>query len=129
MLLDEFDRSSNYTISRTLFLFCQDNDGFVLPDRVNTTFIEGIRHEEVRAFGLRYGSKARTSDDAKRQNASTKNDMVRKAEFEKLVLKLSLITEKTYCDTMVKQINSRIKGGLSYDDILEMFIVAGNTVD
>ena len=78
---------------------------------------------------LLHSSKARTSDDAKRQNASTKNDMVRKAEFEKLVLKLSLTTEKTYSDAMVEQINSRIKGGLSYDDILEMFIVAGNPVD
>ena len=30
---------------------------------------------------------------------------------------------------MVEQLNAPVKGGLLYNDILEMFIVAGNPID
>lgn len=129
MLLEEFDRSSSYTISRTLFLFCQDNKGFVLPDRVKKKFVEGIRNEKVRAFGLRSGSRADNRKDSLRRSLAPLKEMARKAEFEKLVLKLSLATEKTYSDQMVEELNTAIKSGLSYDEILEMFVVAGNPID
>ena len=129
LLLEEFDRSSSYAISRTLFLFCQDNEGFVLPDKVQKKFVEGIRNEEVRAFGLLYGRKARNTDGVGNLSTASSNNMARKAEFEKLVLKLSLSTEKTYSDQMVELLNAPVKGGLSYDDILEMFVVAGNPID
>ena len=128
MLLKEFERNSSYAISRTLFLFCQDNEGFVLPDKVKRKFVEGIRNEEVRAFGLLYGRKARNTDGVGNLSTSPSTDMARKAEFEKLVLKLSLSIEKTYSDQMVEQLNAPVKGGLSYDEILEMFVVAGNPI-
>jgi len=128
MLLKEFERNSSYAISRTLFLFCQDNDGFVLPDKVKRKFVEGIRNEEVRAFGLLYGRKARNTDGVGNLSTSPSTDKARKAEFEKLVLKLSLSIEKTYSDQMVEQLNAPVKGGLSYDEILEMFVVAGNPI-
>lgn len=130
MLLAEFKRKPCFTLARTLFLFCHDNEEFFLPVNVQRKFVEGLREQECRAFGM-------TSLHVSGPQATegVKQEIIRKIarrpvqpagrEYrEEIVRKLSEGTGKIYTAKMIEKINTRYKSILSYHDILEMFILA-----
>ena len=130
ILLEEFNRTPGFTLARTLFLFCQDNEEFFLPVNVQRKFIEGLREQECRAFGM-----ASVNASGPHAGEGVKQDIIRKIarrpahpdsrEYrEELVRKLSEGTGKIYTAKMIEKINARYKSILSYNDVLEMFILA-----
>ena len=126
MLLEEYDQSPSLALAKTLFLFCEDNVGFAMPERVWNKFVDGVRNEEVRGFALRSGTWGKKGDDGPEQG-ETGGEKNRGTEFKKLVLKLSLVTDKTYSQKMVEQLNRPSKGYLSYAEVLEMIVAASHS--
>lgn len=130
VLLEEFNRKPCFTLARTLFLFCQDNGEFFLPVNVQRKFVEGLREQECRAFGMtslkNAGPQAEPSLKAQiiRKIASRPAHPAGGEHNEELVRKLSEGTGKIYTAKMIEKINARYKSILSYNDVLEMFILA-----
>ena len=130
-LLEEFYLNPNFALARTLYLFCQDNMEFPLPLDVEKVFVDGVRSLEVRGFGLTSRKIHSGSTDDDRVKKQMLKKIVRSAgddsgqtRQQRLLRTLSRGTGKTYTPQMVGRLNSRYKGALSYDDILEIFLIA-----
>jgi hypothetical protein len=130
ILLEEFNREPSFTLARTLYLFCQDNEDFFLPVNVQRQFVDGLREQECRAFGMTYHKLSALSADS-----GVKQEIIRKIVNrpklpvpqdvkDEIVRRLSEGTGKIYTAKMIEKINSRYKSVLTYNDILEMFIIA-----
>lgn len=130
LLLEEFNREPGFTLARTLYLFCLDNEDFLLPVNVRRQFHDGLREQEWRAFGLTYAKLPDLPADS-----GMKQDIIRKIVnrpkppalqdvMDELVKRLSEGTGKIYTAKMIEKINAAYKCALSYNDVLEMFIMA-----
>ncbi|HHO48098.1 MAG TPA: hypothetical protein ENN06_06555 [Desulfobacteraceae bacterium] len=133
LLVEQFNREPTFILARTLYLFCHDNDDFFLPGNVRRQFIKGLREQECRAFGLTYhkgsdragaGEEAGVKQEIIRKIAQRPDPPDSRLTGENLVRRLCEGTGKIYTEKMLEQINSRRKGILSYNDILEIFIMA-----
>lgn len=126
-LVEEFNIKPSFVLARTLYLFCHFNPAFDMPGNVKKTFIDGLLENEVRAFSLRYPMKER-GNGGKAEAGSLdemKNDIYREIAAEDL----SKGTGKTYSPGMVKKITAKFRGVLTYNDILEIFIMKGHPMD
>ncbi|MCL7487541.1 MAG: hypothetical protein M8357_05130 [Desulfobulbaceae bacterium] len=135
-LVEEFNVKPSFVLARTLYLFCHFNPAFDMPGNVKKTFIDGLLENEVRAFSLRYPMKKRGNgglqsgrgNGGKAEAGSLdemKNDIYREIAAEDL----SKGTGKTYSPGMVKKITAKFRGVLTYNDILEIFIMKGHPMD
>lgn len=135
MLVEEFNRNPSFTLARSLFLFCQDNEDFVLPVNVQRKFVDGLREQDCRAFAMTYHKASGVH-----AGRGLKEEIIRKIarrpelpgqemETEELVRRLSEGTGKIYTAKMMEKVNARYKSILSYNDILEMFIMADRLAD
>jgi hypothetical protein len=135
LLLEEFNREPSFTLARTLYLFCLDNEDFLLPGNVRRQFHDGLREQEWRAFGMTYNKLSDLPADS-----GIKQDIIRKIVnrpkhpalqdvMDELVKQLSEGTGKIYTAKMIEKINATYKSALSYNDILEMFIMAQTLVE
>lgn len=129
-LVEEFNTQPSFLLARTIFLFCHFNSSFEMPRNVEKKFINGLLDDEVRAFSLMYCP----GNDAREQEASSRQDkvpagslQVEKEEIYRQIAaeNLSKGTGKMYSTSMVEKILARYKGIMSYNEILEVFILSG----
>jgi CRP/FNR family cyclic AMP-dependent transcriptional regulator len=132
MLEDEFNDKPGFLLARTLFLFCHFNPAFEMPHDIMQSFIHGLMNDEVRGFSLMYPV---MRDDSGNPVAIllNKNKAILDVNFEekkKEIYKevaaknLSDGTGKMYTSSMVEEITSRFRSIMSYNEILEIFIMA-----
>ncbi len=131
MLVEEFRHKPDFLLARTLYLFCHFNPAFEMPSEIMETFIQGLMEYEVRAFSLNYSIPCdnHENDAAGRDKQNELHDAAlekKKRDIYKEIAaeNLSDGTGKAYTAHMLKDITTRFSGIMSYNDILEMFIVA-----
>jgi hypothetical protein len=118
-LVEEFNTKPSFLLAKTLFLFCNYNSAFELPREVNKAFVNGLLEDEIRAFSLRYQKKDYETD-------SGSIDAMQKEMYDAIAAEnLSRGTGKTYSPGMVDTVTTKFKKILSYNEILETFIMAG----
>jgi len=118
-LVEEFNNKPSFLLAKTLFLFCHYNPAFELPGDVKQVFINGLLKDEIRAFSLRYRKKDY-------ETATGSIDAMQKEMYDAIAAEnLSKGTGKTYSPSMVETVTTKFKKILSYNDILETFIMSG----
>lgn len=132
LLLAGYNQKPNFTLARTLYLFCQDNEGFSLPREVEQTFVEGLREQEFRAFCLASKKSSGPVDPLERKRAIVRKMLKgeprgsEEQKREKMVAMLTEGTGKAYTPQMVETLDPKYKSTLTYNDVLEIFILKGN---
>ena len=117
-IVEEFNNKPSFLLAKTLFLFCHYNPVFELPGDVNKVFINGLLEDEIRAFSLRYQKKDYETDTGS-------IDALHKEMYDAIAAEnLSKGTGKTYSPNMVDTVTAKFKKILSYNDILETFIMS-----
>ena len=117
-LVEEFNTKPSFLLAKTLFLFCHYNPAFELPGEVNKAFVNGLLEDEIRAFSLRYQKK-----DYEIETGSI--DAIQKEMYDAIAAdNLSRGTGKTYSPGMVDTVTTKYKKILSYNEILETFIMS-----
>lgn len=134
MLVEEFNTHPSFLLARTLFLFCHFNPSFELPHDIMNKFVHGLMQDEVRAFSLMYPKRDATVEKEKTENQEDKDFGDKRREFlkERAAENLSEGTGKAYSPSMVENIVTKYRGIMSYNEILEIFIVGSaqkQTVD
>jgi len=118
-LVEEFKTRPSFLLAKTLFLFCSYNSAFELPSEVNKAFVNGLLEDEIRAFSLRYQKKDYETDTGS-------IDAMQKEIYDAMAAEnLSRGTGKTYSPGMVDTVTAKFKKILSYNEILETFIMSG----
>lgn len=134
MLIEEFNDKQSFLMARTLFLFCHFNPPFEMPRNIEKKFIHGLMEDEVRAFSLRYNIEGRGGQNDKPDESLGRGKALSKVSLEdkkKEIYKeiaaenLSKGTGKTYSPSMVDTVAAKYRGIMSYNEILEIFIMAG----
>ena len=130
--VEEFNSNPSFLLARTFYLFCHYNPAFELPGNVKQKFVAGLQDDEVRAFSLRYqvnGKESGKPDSRmKKEGGNTVGsfDEIRKEIYNEIAAEnLSKGTDKTYSPSMVEKITTRYRSVLSYNEILEIFIMSG----
>lgn len=123
MLVEEFNSQPSFLIARTLFLFCHFNPAFEMPRNVEKKFIRGLLEDEVRAFSLMHRPENPGEEEQGREKASLREE---KEEIYRQITAENLArgTGKMYTASMVDKIMARYKGIMSYNEILEVFILS-----
>lgn len=130
MLVDEFNEKPGFLVARTLFLFCHFNPEFEIPQDIMDKFVHGLMEDEVRAFSLMYPVKSsKQKRKAVPEEDSGVTDAViekKKREFynEMVAESLSEGTGKAYSPSMAEHLAAKYKAIMSYNEILEIFIMA-----
>ena len=89
------------------------------PREVNLAFVKGLLEDEIRAFSLRYQKKDYETDTGS-------IDAMQKEMYDAIAAEnLSKGTGKTYSPSMVDSVTTKFKTILSYNEILETFIMSG----
>lgn len=130
--VDEFNNRPTFLLARAFYLFCHYNPAFELPNNVKQKFIAGLEKDEVRAFSLRYLAREQESGAAEsvpkeREDAAAESLDAMKEEIYNAIAaeNLSKGTGKTYSPSMVEKIITKYRSILSYNEILEIFILSG----
>lgn len=130
--VEEFNSNPSFLLARTFYLFCHHNHAFELPGNVKQKFVAGLQDDEVRAFSLRYHVNGKESGKQetgiKKEEGSTVGsfDEIKKEIYNEIAAEnLSKGTDKTYSPSMVEKITTRYRSVLSYNEILEIFIMSG----
>lgn len=131
ILVEEFNTNPGFLLARTIFLFCHFNPAFEVPHDIMQNFIHGLMDDEVRAFSLMYPVKniGRKNTGLRPNKGREVMDSIvkeRKEEIYKEVAAKNLSdgTGKTYTPNMVGEITSKFRSIMSYNEILEIFIMA-----
>lgn len=134
MLVEEFNAQPSFLLARTLFLFCHFNPSYEMPTNIKERFIKGLMEDEVRAFGLRYdvhekaGQSSKVDESMNRGKVLSRMTLKEKKEeiYSDIAAEnLTKGTGKTYSSSMVKDIATKFRGVMSYNEILEIFIMSG----
>jgi len=124
-LVEEFNNKPGFLLARTLFLFCHFNPGFEMPSDIMQKFIQWLMDDEIRAFSLMYSRAGNGRAEKGKSISGGGFDDSNRDLFDEIVAKnLSAATGKAYSSSMVKNVTRKYKGIESYNEILEMFIVA-----
>jgi len=130
MLVEDFNNKPGFLLARTLFLFCHFNPAFEMPNDIMKSFVHGLMNDEVRAFSLMYPL---GKDRGKSVGSQGKDDQIPDVNFEDMkkeiykevaAKNLSDGTGKTYTPCMVAEITKKCRSIMSYNEILEFFIMA-----
>lgn len=126
MLVDEFNTKPTFLLARTIFLLCHFNPTLEMPPDIMQRFIKGLMKDEVRAFSLMYpvrkDKESAEEQDGKLHDAELEEK--RKMFFKETAAEnLSAATGKAYTPSMIDDVISKYKGIMSYDEILETFVV------
>jgi hypothetical protein len=129
--IEEFNNTPTFLLARSFYLFCHYNPAFELPNNVRQKFIAGLEKDEVRAFSLRYQTSENGSGEGESSPVKEKGKTGSLEEMKKEIYKeiaaenLSRGTGKTYSPSMVEKITAKYRSVLSYNEILEIFIMSG----
>lgn len=129
--IEEFNTTPTFLLARSFYLFCHYNPAFELPNNVKQKFIAGLEKDEVRAFSLRYltsedeSGGAESSPEKEGGKAGALAAIKKEIYTEIAAENLSRGTGKTYSPSMVEKITAKYRSVLSYNEILEIFIMSG----
>ena len=130
--VEEFNINPSFLLARTFYLFCHYNPSFDLPRNVQKKFIDGLLEDEVRGFCLRYKIKSKESSGPESLEETGIGDFesslqeMKKEIYQEIAAEnLSKGTGKTYSPSMVNKITTKYRSILSYNEILEIFIMSG----
>ena len=131
MLVEEFNYKPGFLLARTLFLFCHFNPAFEMPQDIMQKFIHGLMGDEVRAFSLMCsvqnidrGKPAVDLGKDREFSDEILNEKESELYNEVAAKNLSDGTGKTYTPSMAGEITSKFRSIMSYNEILETFIMA-----